>query len=192
VGEKEEMILNGEFGLRAYDAKTGAELWHCKSFNGRGTPIPAYKESVLYVVNGKPGDVYAVKPGGKGDVTASHMLWHTARSKGRDLPSPVVLGQYLLVVGMRGTTNCYDRATGKELWEEKFRTSVSASPLVANGHCYLLCESGETIVIKLGATLKVVSRNKLPVEDREIFRSSMSASNGRIYIRSRSRLYCIE
>ena len=78
-GGKKEIVLNGEFGVRGYDPESGKELWFCKAFNGRGTPVPEYANETLYVVNGKPGDCYAVRPGGSGDVTVSNMLWHAER-----------------------------------------------------------------------------------------------------------------
>ena len=103
-----QLVLNGEFGVEAYDPGTGKALWFCKSFNGRGTPAPAWGNGLLYMVNGKSGDVYAVAPGGKGDVTDSHMKWHTRRSGGRDLPSPVLVGDVMFVISMGGIATGYD------------------------------------------------------------------------------------
>jgi hypothetical protein len=94
TGSRQELLLNGELGVRAYDPASGKELWFCKAFNGRGSPVPEYAHGLVITVNGKPGDVYAVKPGGKGDVTAS-MAWHAKRTGGRDLPAPMVVGDYL-------------------------------------------------------------------------------------------------
>ena len=88
AGGKKELVLNGELGVRGYDPKSGEELWFCKGFNGRGSPVPDFADGLLHVVNGKPGDTYAVKPGGKGNVTKSHMAWHAKGRRGRDLPSP--------------------------------------------------------------------------------------------------------
>ncbi|MDG2486590.1 MAG: PQQ-binding-like beta-propeller repeat protein, partial [Roseibacillus sp.] len=108
TGAKRELVLNGEFGVRAYDPAKGRELWFCEGFNGRGSPIPAFSNGLLYVVNGKPGDTYAVKPGGSGNVTKSRMAWHAPRRGGRDLPSPAVVGDFLVVVSMSGLATCYD------------------------------------------------------------------------------------
>ena len=49
-------MLNGEFGVRGYDPESGKELWFCKAFNGRGTPVPEFADGMVFVVNGKPGD----------------------------------------------------------------------------------------------------------------------------------------
>lgn len=191
---RSELVLNGEYGVRGYDPKAGKELWFCKGFNGRGAPVPDFGNGLLYVVNGKPGDTYAVKPGGKGDVTESHMKWHAKRRGGRDLPSPVVVGDYLIVVSMSGVAACYDAATGEIHWEERLGTKgeFAASPLVANGHVFIQnVYGGETLVIKPGKTLNVISTNGLGADSKELFRATLAPIKGRVYARSLSTLYCI-
>ena len=101
---RRELVLNGDAGVRGYDVESGRELWFCRGFNGRGSPTATFAHGRLHIVNGKRGDVYAVKPGGRGDVAGSHMLWHTPRKSARDLPSPLVVGNQMLVVDMRGAT----------------------------------------------------------------------------------------
>jgi outer membrane protein assembly factor BamB len=86
AGGKTELVLNGDSFIGGYEPATGKLLWRCKSFAGRGEPTPAPGKDAVYVVNGLAGDVYAVKPGGSGDVTKSHMAWHTPRKGGRDQP----------------------------------------------------------------------------------------------------------
>ena len=76
---------NGEFGARGYSLADGKELWFCQSFNGRGSPVPFYDGKLIFVVNGKPGDLYAIDPTGRGDLTKTHMKWHAKRNGGRDL-----------------------------------------------------------------------------------------------------------
>lgn len=188
---REELVLNGEHGVQGYDPATGKDFWFCKSFNGRGTPMPAFAHGLLFVVNGKPGDVYAVRPGGSGDVTGTHMAWHTRRSGARDLPSPIVVGNYLLAVSMNGRGTCYDAPSGKELWVERMGGSYSASPIAANGLIYQQNEQGQVIVIKPGPSLEIVARNALPVKGSEMFRASLAASDGQIFARSQTALYCI-
>jgi outer membrane protein assembly factor BamB len=194
AGGHPELVLNGEFGVRGYDPKTGEELWFCQGFNGRGSPVPDYADGLLYVVNGKPGDVYAVQPGGRGDVTKSHMKWHAGRRGGRDLPSPVVVGDYLVIVSMSGIAACYDAQTGEVYWEERLgvKGEFAASPLVANGHVYIEnVYGGETLVFKPGKKLEIVSKNSLGADSQEIFRSTLAPIKGRMYVRSHSTLYCV-
>jgi outer membrane protein assembly factor BamB len=189
---KEELVLNGEFGVRGYDHKSGKELWFCKGFNGRGTPVPDFANGLLYVVNGKPGDCYAVTPGGSGDVTESRMKFHAPRRGGRDLASPVVVGDYLFVTSMSGVATLYDAKTGDPIWEERLDGDSAGSPMVANGLIYVQTVSGgETLVIKPGKDLNIVSRNPLGTDKQEIFRATLAPIRGQLFARSSSVLYCI-
>ena len=186
-----ELVLNGEFGVTSYDPKTGKELWNCKSFNGRGTPAPVWGNGMLYVVNGKSGDVYTVKPGGEGDVTESRMVWHTPRKGGRDLPSPALVGNVMVVIGMSGIATGYDALSGDELWKERLGGNFSGSPVVAEGLVYAASEEGELLVIKAEPKPDVISRASVRVDGEEIFRSSIAIDQGQLLLRSDRRLYCI-
>ena len=189
---RKELILNGEYGVRGYDPATGKEHWFCKGFNGRGTPTPAYGHGLLFVICGKPGDVYAVRPGGEGDVTETHMAWHTLRRGGRDLSSPILVGNHLFVVSMAGIATCYDSATGKQLWLERLDGEFSASPIVAGGLIYIQNEAGQTLVIKPGDALEIVAKNDLDAPEDEIFRGTIAPSAGQLFFRSDHAVYCVE
>lgn len=191
VDGRRELILNGQHGIRGYDPQTGKERWFCKSFNGRGTPVPAFGHGMLFVVSGLPGDIYAVRPGGTGDVTGTRMAWHTPRRGGRDISSPIVVGDYLMVVNMAGVGICYDAKTGRELWRERLEGAYSASPVAAGGLVYIQNEAGATLVIKPGDKLDVVARNKIAAGDGEVFRASLAPSKGQVFCRSNRALYCI-
>ena len=187
----QELVLNGERFIAGYDPATGKHLWSCKSFAGRGEPVPAISNGVLYVVNGQPGDVYAVRPGGSGDVSKTHMVWHTPRRGGRDGPSPLVVNGHLLVSNMAGIVSCYDVKNGKELWKQRLGGPISASPFTAEGRAYMLFEDGETLVLEPGDTPKELARNTVAPAKSEIFRASPAPYHGRILIRSDKALYCV-
>lgn len=191
TGERRELVLNGEFGVTAYDPATGTELWFCKGFNGRGAPVPDFAHGQLYVVNGKPGDTYVVKPGGSGDVTSSHMVWNARRKGGRDLPSPVVVGDFVMISSMSGILSAYDAKTGETWYSERLDAPISASPLVANGLVYFQAENGEVIVVKPGKTLDVVARNSVGADPEEIFRATLAPIQGQLFSRSGNAVYCI-
>jgi outer membrane protein assembly factor BamB len=191
VDDHRELVLNGEFGLDAYDPETGRPLWNCRGFNGRGTPVPTWGHGLLYVVNGKSGDVYAVRPGGKGDVTDSHMAWHTERRGGRDLPSPILVDDCLVVISMTGIATAYDAHGGEELWKERLGGNFSGSPVASGGLVWALAENGEVLVIK-PKDFELVAHNQFGAGDDEIFRSSIAISDGRLLIRSDRSLYCVQ
>lgn len=191
VAGRQELVLNGHEGVTAYDPATGKQLWFCASFNGRGEPTATPGDGLVFLVNGLAGDVYAVKPGGNGDVTKSRMAWHTPRKTGRDLPSPIVIDNYVIVVSMNGMAVCYDATRGNVVWQERLGGNFSASPIAAAGLAYFLAEDGTTTVIKAGAEPNVVSQNKLDPEGDEVFRASIAPCEGQLFLRSDRALYCI-
>jgi outer membrane protein assembly factor BamB len=191
VNGHDELLLNGEFGLQAYDPIDGTPTWFCKAFNGRGTPAPAIGHGLVYVVNGKSGDVYAVKPGGKGDVTDDRMAWHTERKGGRDLPSPILVGDSLFVVNMAGIATCYDATTGDERWKVRLNGEYSGSPVSAGGLIYVCDENGIVSVVKAGEQFELIARNSVGAAKSEVFRSSPAVSQGQLFLRSTNRLFCI-
>lgn len=188
-----ELILNGHHGPKAYDPSSGRELWTCKSFNGRGEPVPARYKNTICVVNGLRGDIYAVELGGQGDVTSTRMAWHTPRKTDRDLPSPIVVGEYLLVIDRKGILTCYQAATGSELWQERLGGNYSASPIEAGGKVYYLAEDGVTSVVEPGPAITKVARNDSLADgaQEEVFRAAIAPSQGQLLIRSSRCLYCV-
>ncbi|MBI5686826.1 MAG: PQQ-like beta-propeller repeat protein [Verrucomicrobia bacterium] len=191
AGKRSELVVNSEQGLDAYDPASGKLLWHCNGFNGRGEPVPDFAHGLLYVLNGKAGDIYAVRPGGSGDVSETHRVWHTPRPKVRDIPSPIVVSDYLFAIDMKGNATTYEARTGKVLWTEKIPGAYTASPVESNGLIYLNTESGETLVIKPGPKFDLVARNSIGDRAGELFRASIAPIAGRIYLRSNCALYCV-
>ncbi|MEM1443630.1 MAG: PQQ-binding-like beta-propeller repeat protein [Verrucomicrobiota bacterium] len=198
TGERKELVLNGEFGVRGYDPESGRELWFCEGFNGRGSPVPEFADGKLFVVNGKPGDTYCVKPGGSGNVSNSHRIWHSSRKGGRDLPSPAVVDGFLFITSMSGIASCYDAETGNVLYTERLveegAIEIAAAPLVANGLIYLpTVNGGDVVVIRPGKELDIVAVNSLGEDAAdEIFRATLTPSDGEIFIRSGTTLYAVE
>jgi len=191
AGQRRELVLNGHEGVQAYDPATGRELWFCQSFNGRGEPTVTPAGDVLCVVNGLAGDVYSVRPGGDGDVTKTHMAWHTPRKGGRDCPSPIVVGDFVIVCDMTGIATCYSAKDGHIYWKERLEGKYSGSPIAASGLVYIVNEAGKTFVIKPGPKLEIVAENELVAGKDEIFRASPTPCDGQIFLRSTSVLYCV-
>jgi outer membrane protein assembly factor BamB len=188
-----QLVLNGEFGAKGYDPAKGKELWFCKSFNGRGSPVPFHANGLIYVVNGKPGDLYVVDPNGSGDITKTNMTWHAKRNGGRDLPSPAVIGDFVLVTAMGGVTTCYDAKTGKTHWVDRLEGAFSGSPLISNGLYYIQNEAGVAYVVRPNnKALEILSRNDLGASTDEIFRATLSPIDGKVYTRSQATLYCLK
>jgi outer membrane protein assembly factor BamB len=192
TGARRELVLNGHEGVQGYDPATGRELWFCQSVKGRGEPTVTPAGKGLCIVNGLTGgEIYLVRPGGQGDVTETHMPWHTPRRGARDTPSPIVAGRYIIVIDMGGIATCYDAEDGSIHWKERLAGKYSASPIAAGGLAYFLNEEGKTFVVEPGPALKVVAENTLPAGPEEIFRATPTPSAGQLFVRSTTTLYCV-
>ncbi len=197
VADHQELVVNGHHGVRAYDPKSGEELWFCQSFSGRGTPTVTLIDGLLHVVSGLRGDTYAVQPGGKGDVTETRMTWHLARNCSRDLPAPIALNGQSLVMDMRrATLTSYNVKEGTENWRSRVADAGStgqfcATPVAWNDTAFFVAESGVTYAIKAGKGMQVVARNSVNPGSGEIFRSAITPDNGQLLLRSNTVLYCI-
>ncbi|HVX11465.1 MAG TPA: PQQ-binding-like beta-propeller repeat protein [Pirellulales bacterium] len=191
IAGRQELVLNGHEGVTAYAPATGRQLWFCQSFAGRGEPTATPGQGLIFLVNGLAGDIYAVKPGGNGNVTSTRMAWHTQRRAGRDLPSPIVIDQYLIVASMGGVAICYDATSGAVVWQDRLGGTVSASPIAAAGLAYFQIEDGTVTVIKPGPQPEQVAQNKIDIEGDEVFRASPAPCEGQLFLRSDRALYCI-
>ena len=191
TAERREIVLQGETGVRAYDPKSGKQLWLTTGSTGRGTPTVTPANGLLYVIPGRGGEIAALRPGGEGDVTRSHKEWGTAR-KGRDLSSPIVIGDFVLIISQKGgILSCYDASTGVMHWQERLGGNHSASPVSFDGLAAFIAEEGEAVLVRPGKELDIVSRSTLTSGSDEIFRSTIIPSGGQLFIRSTKRLYCV-
>ena len=190
-GKQEELVLNGHAGVIAYDPAKGTVLWSTKNTSGRGEPTVTPAANSLYVVCGLAGEMYSLTNPLDATPPEPAKAWGAMRRSGRDLSSPIVVGDYLLVTSLNGIASCYETKTGKELWKERLNGQFSSSPIAVNGLALYQNEAGETTVIKPGPTLEVVARNSLNPAPDELFRASLTPVAGRMYSRSDKVLYCI-
>ncbi|MFN4259342.1 MAG: PQQ-binding-like beta-propeller repeat protein [Gemmataceae bacterium] len=190
-----DLVLNGPHGVWAYDPRTGQEIWHCERGKGDdkalfGEGMPPFNDTMLFVNSGRPGPMLAVRLGGTGNVTRSHVAWEVSRKGSRDVASPI-LWQDLLYLGDRyGMLSCYEAKTGKQLFKERCGSRpFSASPVAVQGHLLYLMEDGVTFVVEPSKEFKIVRRNRLT--DGSEFRASPAIVDGKLYLRSQTHLYCI-
>ena len=109
-----------------------------------------YDGKLLFMAAGFPTfHVLGIRPDGRGNVTDTHVAWHATSAKCY-VPSPVVVGGYLLVADDRGTANCFVAETGERLWQERLGSHFSASLVTAGGLVYLIADDGLTKVVRPG------------------------------------------
>ncbi len=187
-GEKgDELVINSSERIDAYDPATGEWLWHLGESNRVPVPTPVFHNGVVYASRGYNSSPYlAVKTGGRGDVSRTHVLWEV--KTGAPYVSSLLYYQGLIYMATEtGIASCVDAASGQLLWRERLGGVFSASPVAADGKVYLVNEAGEAFVLEAGRQMKILHRNHL--EERTL--ASPAISNGQIFLRTDQHLISI-
>ena len=174
-----ELIVSGQDEVRAYDPATGRQLWSVAGMSGWVTPSPVAGKGVIIAVSGKDGPTVALRPGGA-------IAWREERG-GPYICSPVLYGDLLYVVDESGRLICRDAGSGKERYRERLRGTYKSSPVAGDGKVYFTNEEGTTTVVKAGPEFRVLAENRLGEECL----ASPAISRGAIFLRTRTRLWCI-
>ncbi len=183
----DELIVNSSARIDAYDPATGEALWHAGS--ERQTPIPSavFRDGRIFLSRGyRNSDVLAIRPGGRGDVTTTHVDW-TAPNGGSYVPSIVHYDGLIYMTNEIGIVSCLDAATGARVWQQRLGAVFFASPVAGDGKVYFVSETGETFVLKAGRTADVLATNDLG----ERFLASPAIAGGRIFLRSDRTLFAV-
>jgi outer membrane protein assembly factor BamB len=134
--------------------------------------------------------IQAIKGGGTGDVTRTHLLWNLKNRSPSNLSSPLLVGDQLFVVKKGGLSSCFSAATGKTLWElERLHNfgEYYASPVAGDGKIYVTGENGFVVVLAQGPELKVLAKNDMGGTSL----ATPAIADGCLVIRTREKLYCI-
>ena len=186
-----EVVVSDNNNVLAFDPANGKELWRVSGFNNYVCASVVANKDIVYVVRtgGKAGSALAIKSGGQGDVTDSHVTWRSPKSS--LVPSPVYHEGRLYWPG--GIAQCLDAATGKEVYAGRLTgggTSFYASPLAADGKIYYVTRTAGTYVIQAGPEFKQLAYNKFD-DDTSRSNASPIAHDGCILMRTDKYLYCI-
>jgi len=190
-GQTEIVITGGDYAT-GHDPATGKELWRAgglnpnNSRNYRIVASPVVEGDILFVPT-RQNPLQAFRAGGRGDITESHRLWQLR--EGPDVPTPVTDGKNLYVLRDNGVILAVDAKTGAGVWgPERLRSGTySASPVLADGKIYVISEDGVVSVVAAGAEFKILAENDMD----EYTLSSPAISEGQIFIRTESHLYCL-
>lgn len=182
-----EVIINSSERVDAYDPRTGAFLWHVGGANQYPIPAPTFHDGILYMTRGyRSGPYMAVRPGGRGDVSASHVVWQLPTGAAY-ISSLVYDAGLLYMANDVGAITVIEAATGNRIWQQRVDGIFSASPVAADGKIYFVSETGEVVVLRSGRDPEVLARNDVG----ERLLASLAVSNGQLFIRSDGRLFCI-
>lgn len=187
-----ELVVTGGDVVTGHSLETGEELWRMDGLNPRNNASyrivasPLVLDDIVFAPS-RERPLLALRAGGRGEVTDSHLLWST--NSGPDVPTPVTDGRYLYILRDNGVMFAHEARTGEVVWgpERVASGTYSASPLLADGRIYLTSEDGVTTVIRQGDTFEILATNDLD----EYTLSSLVPVNGQIFVRTDFTLWAI-
>ena len=144
-------------------------------------------ENMRMMFNKAENSLLAIKPGGKGDITESHVVWKQSRA----LPyvsSPLWYDGRVYAIKSGGLASCYDAKTGAIHYQAERINAPGdyyASAIGAGGAVYFISQNGIVTVIAAGDELKILSQNKM---EEQIF-SSPAVIGDTLYLRTATKLY---
>jgi outer membrane protein assembly factor BamB len=183
-----QMVLSGDKCVASYDPNNGRRHWIIDGPTEQYVASLVYSEraDLLFMTGGFPDHhLLAIKPDGLGNVTRSKIAWRTNKGVAY-VPSPIVEGDYLLIVSDSGVAHCFEAATGKLFWQERLGEH-HASLVSAQGLVYFLNDEGVMNVVRPGASFERVATNGL---GEKTF-ASPAISHGQLFLRGDKSLFCI-
>jgi outer membrane protein assembly factor BamB len=194
----EVMFVLGADHVTAHDAATGAELWRVGGLNPeangffRSIASPVLAGDLVIAPYARGGTITAIRRGGSGDVTQSHVAW-VRKDTGADVPTPAVKDGQIVVCTDKGIVEGLDAATGKTAWRKelpKNRNAYSASPVIVDGRVVVVREDGAASVLAWPETDgEVALLGGGSVEEMTV--ATPVCVDGRIFLRTHDSLWCI-
>ena len=132
--------------------------------------------------------LFALRPGSHGDITATGLRWKYQRAVPQ-LPTALLYQDVLYMINDAGVLTTFNPSTGAVLKQGRPRSVADhyfASPIAADGKVFLVSQTGVVTVLKAGGEQEILAANEL---DDECY-ATPAIADSRIYIRTRSALYC--
>lgn len=186
--ERTLVMAPGPDHFAAYDLQTGEEVWKVMAPGWSVVPQPVVANGlVIYNHDYDNPELMAVRIGGRGDVTESHVAWRRKRGA-PSTPSPLLIGKDLFCVSDDGIASCIDVMTGEQHWMERLGGNYSASPIYANGRVLFLNESGRAIWVDAAREFREVQVNTVP--GRTL--ATPAFADGAMFLRTDEYLYRVQ
>jgi len=196
--KRDELITNATKFIRGYNPKTGEEYWRLSPNSEVTVATPVIAGNLIFVTNGYPPvtPVYAIKPGGNGNISIADSLksgdfiqWRVKKG-GTYMPTPIAYNGYLYTVSNSGSVTCYEIETGKIIYKNIIQGggAFTASPVAADGKIYCTSEGNGVFVIKAGPEYEVIACN--PVG--EICQATPAISDRAFLVRGQHHVFCFE
>lgn len=192
-GARTELVTNGSNFVRGYDPSTGKEIWRLGGSSKITAPTPVFGDGLIVVASGRRPEapIFAVRAGAAGDITGDTrwVAWQK-QQRGPYMPTPLIYGGYLYVLGNAGIFDCYNLATGAEVYRERIPhqgSGFSGSPVASDGKIYLPSEDGDIFVVRAGPHFELLQKNTM----NEPLMATPAIAGGLLLVRTQHHLWAI-
>ncbi|MDX1961674.1 MAG: PQQ-binding-like beta-propeller repeat protein [Pirellulales bacterium] len=193
---KTELVVQVANEVWGLNPENGKLKWFAQvPVPGNASPSAVAHDGVVYVTGGRGGGSAAVKTGGRGDVTATHVVWTS--NQGSYVPSPVVHDGKLYWVDEKGLAVCLDAATGKEVYRQRIRgnedfrgNAFYSSVGLIGDKLYAVSRRAGTFVYAPGEKFEQLAQNQF-ADDATDANASPAVCGGNLFIRTNKYLYCV-
>lgn len=184
-----EMISLGSKAAYSYDPFTGRELWRVEErAQHSASTRPVIGHGMIFYPTGfATGQLFAVRIGGSGLLTDTHVAWKLRRGVSNK-PSLLLVNDLIYIINDVGIASCVEARTGNPVWQKRIGGEFSASPVYADGKIWFFSEDGKTTVISVGRNFELLAENQLD----DGFMASPAIVGQAFYLRTRTHLYRIE
>ena len=191
-GGSQELVVSVKGKVIGFDPVNGTELWRSAGVDDYVCASVVAHDGIVYVTGGRKPVTLAIRAGGRGDVTASHLLWRV--NKGSKVGTPLWNDGFLYWIAFSGTAQCLKADTGETVYEEKLEIAgrgdkIYASLVLADGKLFGVTRQDGTVVLAAGPKFDELERNRL--NDKSVFNATPAASDGQLLLRSDRYLYLI-
>lgn len=189
VNGKPQLVSNGALLVTGHDPLTGKEIWRARYRDDSTISRIVFDDEMLFVnTGGNPNgtELWAVREGGAGDVTESHVVWKMTKDAPHE-SSPVLVDGLLYTMSERSNLICTDAKTGRQLWTQRLPGDYWASLIATKDRVYATNRKGATTVVGTGQEYKELAVNEL---EGEVLASPAVAGNS-LLLRTKTHLYRI-
>ncbi len=195
---QQELVIALAGEVWGLNPDTGKMKWYAEhQLTGNICPsIIAAGETVFIFGGYRSAGSLAVRAGGEGDVTKSHVQWSSRSSS--YVATPVLHEDHLYWVDDHAQAFCISATTGELVYRERVTgvnaggRPVYASPVIAGGKIYVPTRWSGVLVLPAKPEFKVLARNQFASDDDSDFNATPAISAGQILLRSNRHLYCVE
>ncbi|MDP1796323.1 MAG: PQQ-like beta-propeller repeat protein [Planctomycetaceae bacterium] len=161
---QDQLILTGSTQTVALNPLTGEKIWFAAGPSEKFVCTPSAGHGMVFSFGGSDAKrAMAVRLGGHGDVTESHIVWRNDKAMPY-VPSPLLVGDFLHIVNDAGIYTCLDPVSGKILQTGRKFGPVYSSPVSAAGRIYFFEDSGRCTVIESSAEFNILAINEIGEE----------------------------